>query len=88
MNELIKNTAAWRVRMPKSKFDKYFDNKENPANTKSTLKVQINEATLTVMGQAAKDFGYTKEEFVEAVEMCEHFGNVNLEDVPTPSLQD
>ena len=31
MNELIKNTAAWRVRMPKaSKFDKYFDNKDNP----------------------------------------------------------
>ena len=88
MNELIKNAAAWRVRMPKaSKFDKYFDNKDNPTNT-STPKVQINEATLTVMGQAAKDFGYTKEEFVEAVEMYEHFGNVNLEDVPAPSLQD
>ena len=28
MNELIKNAAAWRARMPKaSKFDKYFDNK-------------------------------------------------------------
>ena len=40
------------------------------------------------MGQAAKDFGYTKDEFVEAVEMYEHFGNVNLEDVPAPSLQD
>ena len=53
MNELIKNTAAWRARMPNvSKFDKYFDNKDNPANT-STPKVQINEATLTVMGQAA-----------------------------------
>ena len=64
--------------MPKaSKFAKYFDNKDNPTNT-STPKVQINEATLTVMGQAAKDFGYTKEEFVEAVEMYKHFGNVNL----------
>ena len=31
MNELIKNAAAWRARMPKaSKFDKYFDNKDNP----------------------------------------------------------
>ena len=88
MNELIKNTAAWRVRMPKaSKFDKYFNNKDNPTNT-STPKVQINEATLAVMGQAAKDFGYTKDEFVEAVEMYKHFGNVNLEDVPAPSLQD
>ena len=88
LNELIKNTAAWRARMPNaSKFDKYFDNKANPTNT-STPKVQINEATLAVMGQAAKDFGYTKDKFVEAVEMYEHFGNVNLEDVPAPSLQD
>ena len=88
MNELIKNAAAWRARMPKaSKFDKYFDNKANPTNT-STPKVQSNEATLAIMGQAAKDFGYTKEEFIEAVEMYEHFGNVNLEDVPAPSLQD
>ena len=88
MNELIKNAAAWRARMPKaSKFDKYFNNKDNPTNT-STYKVQINKATLAVMGQAAKDFGYTKDEFVEAVEMYEHFGNVNLEDVPAPSLQD
>ena len=83
MNELTKNAAAWRA----SKFAKYFDNKDNPTNT-STPKVQINEATLTVMGQAAKDFGYTKEEFIEAVEMYEHFGNVNLEDVPVTSLQD
>ena len=88
MNELIKNAAAWRARMPKaSKFDKHFNNKDNPTNT-STPKVQINEATLAVMGQAAKDFGYTKDEFVEAVEMYEHFGNINLEDVPAPSLQD
>ena len=34
MNELIKNAAAWRARMPKaSKFDKYFNNKDNPTNT-------------------------------------------------------
>ena len=86
MNELIKNAAAWRARMPKTgRFDKYFDNKET---TKPTPKVQINSATLQVMGQAAKDYGYTKDEFIEAVEMYEHFGNVNLEDVPAPSPQD
>ena len=86
MNELIKNAAAWRVRMPKTgRFDKYFDNKET---TKPTPKVQINSATLQVMGQVAKDYGYTKDEFIEAVEMYEHFGNVNLEDVPAPSPQD
>ena len=62
-----------------------FDNKET---TKTTPKVQINSATLQVMGQAAKDYGYTKDEFIEAVEMYEHFGNVNLEDVPAPSPQD
>ena len=85
-NELIKNAAAWRARMPKTgRFDKYFDNKET---TKPTPKVQINSATLQVMGQAAKDYGYTKDEFIEAVEMYEHFGNVNLEDVPAPSPQD
>ena len=88
LNELIKNAAAWRARMPKSsKYDKYFDSKDNSTNT-SNPKVQINKATLAVMGQAAKDFGYTKDEFVEAVEMYEHFGNVNLEDVPATSLQD
>ena len=86
MNELIKNAAAWRARMPKTgRFDKYYDNKET---TKATPKVQINSATLQVMGQAAKDYGYTKDEFIEAVEMYEHFGNVNLEDVPAPSPQD
>ena len=86
MNELIKNAAAWRARMPKtSRFEKYFDNKEM---TKTTLKVQINSATLQVMGQTAKDCGYTKDEFIEAVEMYEHFGNINLEDVPVPSPQD
>ena len=86
MNKLIKNAAAWRARMPKTgRFDKYFDNKET---TKPTPKVQINSATLQVMGQAAKDYGYTKDKFIEAVEMYEHFGNVNLEDVPSPSPQD
>ena len=73
MNELIKNAAAWRARMPKAnRFDKYFDKEA----TKTTPKVQINSATLQVMGQTAKDCGYTKEEFIEAVEMYEHFGNI------------
>ena len=62
MNELIKNAAAWRARMPKmSRFEKYFYNKET---TKTTPKVQINSATLQVMGQTAKDCGYTKDEFM------------------------
>ena len=85
MNELIKNAAAWRARMPRTnRFDKYFDKE----TTKTTPKVQINSATLQVMGQTAKDCGYTKEEFIEAIEMYEHFGNIDLEDVPTPSPQD
>ena len=38
MNELIKNAAAWRARMPKAnRFDKYFDKEA----TKTTPKVQI-----------------------------------------------
>ena len=41
-----------------------------------------------VMGQAAKDFGYTEQEFVKAVEMYQYFGNQNLEDVPIPNSQD
>ena len=87
MNELIKNAAAWRARMPKAnRFDKYFD--KETTKTKTTPKVQINSATLQVMGQTAKDCGYTKEEFIGAVEMYEHFGNIELEDVPTPSPQD
>ena len=62
VNKLIKNAAAWRARMPKTgRFDKYYDNKET---TKATPKVQINSATLQVMGQAAKDYGYTKDEFI------------------------
>ena len=90
VNEMIKNAVAWRVRMPKmSKFSKYFDN----SSKEGTLgmpepKVHINEATLKVMGQAAKDFGYTEQEFVEAVEMYQYFGNQNLEDVPILNSQD
>ena len=90
VNEMIKNAVAWRARMPKmSKFSKYFDNnaKEGTQGTPEP-KVHINEATLEVMGQAAKDFGYTEQEFVEAVEMYQYFGNQNLEDVPIPNSQD
>ena len=90
VNKMIKNAVAWRVRMPKmSKFSKYFDNnaKEGTQGTQEP-KVHINEATLKVMGQAAKDFGYTEQEFVKAVEMYQYFGNQNLEDVPIPSSQD
>ena len=90
VNEMIKNAVAWRVRMPKmSKFSKYFDNnaKEGTQGTPEP-KVHINEATLKVMGKAAKDFGFTEQEFVEAVEMYQHFSNQNLEDVPIPNSQD
>ena len=76
--------------MPKtSKFSKYFDNssKEGTQSTQEP-KVHINEATLEVMGQAAKDFRYMEQEFVEAVEMYQYFGNQNLEDVPIPNSQD
>ena len=80
VNKMIKNAVAWRVRMPKtSKFSKYFDNnaKEGTQGTPEP-KVHINEATLEVMGQAAKDFGYIEQEFVKAVEMYQYFGNQNL----------
>ena len=90
VNEMIKNAVAWRARMPKmSKFSKYFDNntKEGTQRTPEP-KVYINEAMLKIMGQAAKDFGYTEQEFVEAVEMYQYFGNQNLEDVPIPNSQD
>ena len=90
VNEMIKNAVAWRVRMPKaSKFSKYFNDstKDGTQNTPEP-KVHINEATLKVMGQAAKDFGYTEQEFVEAVEMYQYFSNQNLEDVPIPNSQD
>ena len=90
VNEMIKNAVAWRARMPKmSKFSKYFDNssKEGTQNIPEP-KVHINEAMLEVMGQAAKDFGYMEQEFIEAVEMYQYFGNHNLEDVPIPNSQD
>ena len=90
VNEMIKNAVAWRARMPKmSKFSKYFDNnaKEGTQDTQEP-KVHINEATLKVMGQAAKDFRYTKQEFVKAAEMYQYFSNQNLEDVPIPNSQD
>ena len=90
VNEMIKNAVTWRARIPKtSKFSKYFHNnaKEGTQGTPEP-KVHINEATLEVMGQAAKDFGYTEQEFVEAVEMYQYFGNQNLEDVPIPNSQD
>ena len=53
-----------------SKFSKYFDNKSKEGTLgMPESKVHINEAMLEVMGQATKDFGYTEQEFVEAVEM-------------------
>ena len=76
--------------MPKtSKFSKYFDNnaKEGTQGTPEP-KVQIKEATLEVMGKAAKDFGYTEQDFIEAVKMYQYFGDQNLEDVPIPNSQD
>ena len=90
VNEMIKNAVAWRARMPKaSKFSDYFNGNSKDATQKTPEpKVHINEATLEVMGQAAKDFSYTKQEFVEAVEMYQYFGNQNLEDVPIPNSQD
>ena len=90
VNEMIKNAVAWRVRMPKaSKFSTYFNgNSKDATQTTQEPKVHINEATLEVMGQAAKDFSYTKQEFVEVVEMYQYFGNQNLEDVPIPNSQD
>ena len=72
-----------------SKFSRYFDNssKEGTQGTPEP-KIHINEVTLKVMGQAAKDFGYMEQEFVKAVEMYQDFGNHNLEDVPIPNSQD
>ena len=90
VNEMIKNAVAWRARMPKmSKFSKYFDNspKEGTPGMPEP-KVHINEAMLEFMGQAAKDFRYTEQEFVEAVEMYKYLRNQNLEDVPIPNTQD
>ena len=90
VNKMIKTAVAWRARMLKmSKFSKYFNNnaKEGTQGTPEP-KVHINEAMLKVMGQTAKDFGYTEQEFVKAVEMYQYFGNQNLEDVPIPNSQD
>ena len=90
VNEMIKNAVAWRARMPKTnKISTYFNGNSKDATQKvKEPKVHINEATLEVMGQAAKDFGYMEQEFVEAVEMYQYFGNQNLEDVPLPNSQD
>ena len=90
VNEMIKNAVAWSTRIPKaSKFSNYFNgNSKDATQTTQEPKVHINEATLEVMGQAAKDFGYAEQEFVEAVEMYQYFGNQNLEDVPIPNSQD
>ena len=90
VNEMIKNAVTWRARMPKTnKFLKYFDN-SSKAGTQGAPepKIHINKATLEVMGQAAKDFRYMEQEFVEAVEMYQYFSNQNLEDVPIPNSQD
>ena len=90
VKEMIKNTVAWRARMPKTnKISTYINGNSKDATQKiQEPKVHINAATLKVMGQAAKDFGYTEQEFVEAVEMYQYFGNQNLEDVPIPNSQD
>ena len=87
VNEMIKNAVAWRARMPKaSKFSKYFNDstKEGTQNTPEP-KVHINEATLEVMGQAAKDFGYTEQEFVEAVEMYQYLATRTWRMSPSPT---
>ena len=90
VNEMIKNAVAWRMKMRKaSKFSNYFNGNSKDRTQKTPEpKVHINEATLEVMGQAAKDFSYIEQEFVEAVEMYQYFGNQNLEDVPIPNSQD
>ena len=90
VNEMIKNAVAWRARMPKTnKISTYFNGNSKDATQKvQEPKVHINEAILEVMGQAAKDFGYTEQEFVKAVEMYQYFGNQNLEDVPILNSQD
>ena len=90
VNEMIKNAVAWRARMPKTNnISTYFNGNNKDATPKvQEPKVHINKAMLEVMGQAAKDFGYTEQEFVEAVEMYQHFGNQNLEDVPILNPQD
>ena len=72
-----------------NKISTYFNGNSKDATQKvQEPKVHINEAMLKVMGQAAKDFCYMEQEFVEAVEMYQYFGNQNLEDVPIPNSQD
>ena len=90
VNEMIKNAVTWRARMPKTnKISTYFNANSKDATQKvQEPKVHINKATLEVMGQAAKDFSYMEQEFIEAVEMYQYFGNQNLEDVPIPNSQD
>ena len=90
VNEMIKNAVAWRARMLKTnKISTYFNgNSKDTTQNVQEPKVHINEATFKVMGQAAKDFGYMEQEFVEAVEMYQYFGNQNLEDVPISNSQD
>ena len=90
VNNMIKNAVAWRAKIPKTnKISTYFNGNSKDATQKTQEpKVHINEAMLQVMGQAAKDFGYTEQEFVEAVEMYQYFGSQNLEDVPIPNSQD
>ena len=65
VNEMIKNAVAWRVRMPKAnKISTYFNGNSKDATQKiQEPKAHINEATLEVMGQSAKDFGYTEQEW-------------------------
>ena len=87
VNEMIKNTVAWRARMTKTnKISTYFNGNSKDANQKvQEPKVHINEATLEVMGQAAKDFGYTEQEFVEAVEMYQYFVAKTWRMSPSPT---
>ena len=90
VNEMIKNAVAWRAQMLKTNnISTYFNGNNKDATPKvQEPKVHINEATLKVMGQAVKDFGCTEREFIEAVEMYQHFGNQNLEDVPILNSKD
>ena len=87
VNKMIKNAVAWRSRMPKTnKISTYFNGKSKDATQKvQEPKVHINEAMLEVMGQAAKDFGYTEQEFVEAVEMYQYLATRTWRMSPSPT---
>ena len=87
VNDMIKNAVAWRVRMPKaSKFSNYFNgNGKDTTQKTQEPKIHINEATPEVMGQAAKDFSYTEQEFVEVVEMYQYFATRIWRTSPSPS---